>query len=121
MAVPATPVVPFFATLGILLISCFAKGLVGFADSVLGAFPFHCGFLEAAASALLALAMEGFLDLPVRVFKLDWKEWVRLVTDFYMVLLESFYFLLMKSIMALDSSLPLLLQQNPMEIKESRS
>lgn len=99
------PVTSLIMTLGILLISCFARRLGGFTGSVFGAIPSHGGFLEVTASALLSLSMEFVPDLPILVFELDWGEQVRLVTGFYVFLLECLYFLLMKSIMAFEQVL----------------
>lgn len=74
VAAPALPGTSLSVPLGMFFTSCFAKALGGFAESMLGVFPFCCGFLEVAVSALLAPSMEVWADLSVPVLELDWTE-----------------------------------------------
>lgn len=74
VAAPALPGTSLSAPLGIFFTSCFAKALGGFAESMLGVFPFCCGFLEVAVSALLAPSVEVWADLSMPVLELEWTE-----------------------------------------------
>lgn len=84
VAAPALPGTSLSVPLGMLLTSGFARALGAFAGAF-GVFPFCCGFLEAAVSALLAPSVEGCSRSSVPVLELDGTEQGRSVIGFVLL------------------------------------